>query len=159
MKKLILTITLLTTIGCGLAKQQICGPLDMAAGCNAFFGDDTDRLNEHEEALLRLQQAQAELNVLLNLKVSSEYVQNAINEAYVRLANILDSKATIDLIDPCPSVPSSEPKEVIVRITKSSGVEYLAYMEHSGTSQRFLTKLSTGVPYKTTDSRTCPFTL
>lgn len=60
----------------------------------------------------------------------------------------------ISVFDPCPSVSSTSYKESLFRTSSGKTV---AYFEDGG--KRFLTVLKTNTVYRTTDSRSCTFTL
>lgn len=196
MKLFLATISLSLATGCGIIKQQMCGPLDLAAGCHAFFGDDTDRLNEAdhrigslEERVSSLESEVARQLITLDFLLASQtdsdtalaslqtdilllyaetafllqelseitpVVINNYNNTYVtNITNVND----VRVIDPCPSVSSSEPREYILKL----GDVFVAYMEsgpgNSNNKNRYLTALSLGVTYRTTDSRECSFIL
>lgn len=91
-------------------------------------------------------------NVTNASQAADATLQAQLNGLLARLVAIESEERVTEIVDPCPSVSASF-REVII---KTSSGKYFAYFENGG--KRFLTVLSPG-NYRTTDSRSCNFTI
>lgn len=98
-----------------------------------------------------ISEAQSHSNSLLAM---IESLQEQTTELLAKQAVFELEDRIVSIIDPCPSVSSTDYKESLFQF--SSG-KVVAFFEDGG--KRFLTVLKTGTTYKTTDRRNCVFTL
>lgn len=84
-----------------------------------------------------------------------DYQQVIVNNMQIELSNLaISGDPIVEYYDPCNNGPGFD--EVLLR-TRSG--KYIAYMEETGSSKRFLTILQPGTNYVTTDTQRCAFTL
>jgi DNA repair ATPase RecN len=177
---LIILATLTSALAsCGIVKEVACG-LDERFLCRIVDGETNARLDRVEDRSLsnaarikqleeRIAQVKSSLSTLLtdygHTATEVANLQAAVNQSFLDLGALqvqlsaleaeVDSipRTVVRLHDPCPHVNSSAAKEMLIEING----EFLAYFEIG--SQRFLSKLTPGVAYRTTDARACVFNL
>lgn len=164
---------LVSLSACGPVKEVTCNGFKSNLLCTLIDGNTEQRIDNIEDEDVeqnarlraiekRIEQQEANLNYLLSLQPASsaalDALQAQVDANYEQLGQLAADVAGIaasqvSVIDPCPAVSSTQPKEMLLRI----GGKTVAYFEAGG--KRFLSELASGVQYRTTDARGCLFTL
>lgn len=84
-----------------------------------------------------------------------DYEQARITSMQLDLYNLMSQDGIVEFYDPCGD-KSGKYDEILMK-TRSG--KWIAYFEETGKSERFLTILSPGGSYRTTDNQKCEFSI
>lgn len=103
----------------------------------------------NEDNIVELQQQ------IESLTERIDYQQVIVNNMQIEISNLaISGDPIVEYYDVCGNGPGFD--EILLR-TRSG--KYIAYMEETGSSKRFLTILQSGTNYVSTDTQKCFFTL
>lgn len=91
------------------------------------------------------------VNSINSLSNSNGTLQNSVNTLLSQMAQLQTNQHVVAVVDPCPTVTSTDYKEMLLKLGDG---KLVAYFEDGG--KRFLSVLKPG-SYQTTDRRACSF--